>query len=251
MAVRDYMSHSVKGCTQEERLAVHDPDDPAQARLLDLHGREHRRQQLAGHRRDATSSAARPRRARAVTGPRPAPRRWPRSRRCGCAARATATTSWPATTGSAARPGIAATAGSSSPASSPGAAPSRSTAAAPSVGSLSGNDSLRRTDKATFSASFGDGFRLSDGSVQIDGSTKSGWSYDLNVTTDTRQYTVDAASLSTGTHTLTWRVRDVAGHVTSEEHDLHDPLLTAARRQGRIRPAAPPRGRGRGRCASA
>jgi hypothetical protein len=85
---------------------------------------------------------------------------------------------------------------------------------APSVGSLSGNDSLRRTDKATFSASFGDGFRLSDGSVQIDGSTKGGWSYDLNVTGDTRRYTVDAASLSTGTHTLTWSVRDVAGHTT-------------------------------------
>ena len=86
----------------------------------------------------------------------------------------------------------------------------------PSVGSLSGDDSLRRTDKATFSASFGDGFRLSDGSVQIDGSTKSGWSYDLNVTGDTRRYTVDAASLSTGTHTLTWSVRDVAGHVTKK-----------------------------------
>ena len=85
---------------------------------------------------------------------------------------------------------------------------------APSVGSLSGADSLRRTDKATFSASLGDGFRLSDGWVQIDGTTKSGWSYDLDVTGDTRRYTVDAASLSTGTHTLTWHVRDVAGHVT-------------------------------------
>ena len=52
--------------------------------------------------------------------------------------------------------------------------------------------------------------------VQIDGSTKSGWSYDLNVTGDTRRYTVDAASLSTGTHTLTWSVRDVAGHVTKQ-----------------------------------
>jgi hypothetical protein len=87
---------------------------------------------------------------------------------------------------------------------------------APSIGSLSGDDSLRRTDKATFSATFGDGFRLSDGAMQIDGTTKSGWSYDLNVTTNTRHYTVDAASLSTGTHTLTWRVRDVAGHVTAK-----------------------------------
>ena len=33
-------------------------------------------------------------------------------------------------------------------------------------------------------------------------------------TGDTRRYTVDAAKLSTGTHTLTWQVRDVAGHVT-------------------------------------
>ena len=40
-----------QGLPQEERLAVHDPDDPAQARLLDVHGREHRRQQLARHRR--------------------------------------------------------------------------------------------------------------------------------------------------------------------------------------------------------
>jgi hypothetical protein len=85
---------------------------------------------------------------------------------------------------------------------------------APSVSGLSGDDSLRRTDKATFSANLGDGFRLSDGSVQIDGKTKSGWSYDLNVTGDTRRYTVDAATLTTGTHTITWQVRDVAGHVT-------------------------------------
>jgi hypothetical protein len=87
---------------------------------------------------------------------------------------------------------------------------------APSVGNLSGNDSLRRTDKSTFSATLSDGFRLSDGSVQIDGTTKSGWSYDLDVTSDTRRYTVDAASLSAGTHTLTWQVRDVAGHVTKK-----------------------------------
>jgi hypothetical protein len=85
---------------------------------------------------------------------------------------------------------------------------------APSVSGLTGTDSLRRTDRATFSANLGDMYRLSDGSVQIDGTTKSGWSYDLNVTGETRRYTVDAASLSTGTHTLTWQVRDVAGHVT-------------------------------------
>jgi hypothetical protein len=84
----------------------------------------------------------------------------------------------------------------------------------PSVGGLSGNDSVRRTDRPTFSASLGDGFRLSDGWVQIDGTTKSGWSYNLDVTGDTRRYTVDASRLTTGTHTLTWQVRDVAGHVT-------------------------------------
>jgi methionine-rich copper-binding protein CopC len=50
--------------------------------------------------------------------------------------------------------------------------------------------------------------------VQIDGTTKSGWAYDLNVTRDTRSYTVDASRLTTGTHTLTWQARDVAGHVT-------------------------------------
>ena len=66
------------------------------------------------------------------------------------------------------------------------------------------------------SADLGDSFRLSDGLVEIDGTTKSGWSYDLNVTGDTRRYTVDAASLSEGTHTLTWQVRDVAGHVTRQ-----------------------------------
>jgi hypothetical protein len=85
---------------------------------------------------------------------------------------------------------------------------------APSVSGLSGDDSLRRTDTSTFSATLGDAYGLSDGSVQIDGVTKSGWSYDLNVYSQTRRYTVDAATLKTGTHTLTWQVRDVAGHVT-------------------------------------
>ena len=56
----------------------------------------------------------------------------------------------------------------------------------------------RRPTQTTFSADLGDGFRLSDGWVEIDGTTKAGWSYDLNVTGDTRRYTVDAASLSPG-----------------------------------------------------
>jgi len=87
---------------------------------------------------------------------------------------------------------------------------------APNVSGLAGSESLTQTDQATFSADLGDSFRLSDGLVEIDGTTKSGWSYDLNVTGDTRRYTVDAASLSEGTHTLTWQVRDVAGHVTRQ-----------------------------------
>jgi hypothetical protein len=85
---------------------------------------------------------------------------------------------------------------------------------APSMSGLSGDTTLRRNEKATYSASFGDGFRLSDGWVQIDGSSKAGWAYDLNVTSATRRYTVDASTLSRGTHTITWCVRDVAGHVT-------------------------------------
>ncbi len=86
---------------------------------------------------------------------------------------------------------------------------------APSVSGLTGNASLRQSEQATFSATLADGFRLSDGSVQLDGSTKAGWSYDLDVTSDTRRYTVDAGALSAGQHTLTWRVRDVAGRVTT------------------------------------
>ncbi len=86
---------------------------------------------------------------------------------------------------------------------------------APSVSGLTGNASLRQSEQATFSATLADGFRLSDGSVQLDGSTKAGWSYDLDVTSDTRRYTVDAGALPAGQHTLTWRVRDVAGRVTT------------------------------------
>ena len=84
----------------------------------------------------------------------------------------------------------------------------------PSISNLSGDTSLRSNDRATFSASFGDGFRLSDGWVQVDGKTKAGWSYDLDVRSDTRRYTLDAATVGTGEHTLTWHIRDVAGHVT-------------------------------------
>jgi hypothetical protein len=84
----------------------------------------------------------------------------------------------------------------------------------PSLSGVSGDTSLRRGDKATHSATLGDGFRLADGWVQVDGATKSGWSYDLNVRSDTRRYTLDTSSLSAGQHTVTWYARDVANHVT-------------------------------------
>jgi len=85
---------------------------------------------------------------------------------------------------------------------------------APWVSGVSGDTSLRARDRSTLTVSTSDGFRLSDGSVRIDGRKKAGWAYDLNVTSDTRQYTVDAATLSPGQHTLTWTLRDVAGHLT-------------------------------------
>lgn len=84
----------------------------------------------------------------------------------------------------------------------------------PSLSNMTGSTTLRRNDKASYSATFADNYRLSDGWLQIDGTTKSGWSYDLNVRSTTRTYTVDASLLSTGTHTITWFVRDVASRVT-------------------------------------
>jgi hypothetical protein len=85
---------------------------------------------------------------------------------------------------------------------------------APSVSGVSGDTTIRRGDKVSYSATLGDGFRLSDGWVQVDGTTKSGWSYDLNVKSDTRRWTLDASNLSAGDHTITWYARDVANHVT-------------------------------------
>ena len=85
---------------------------------------------------------------------------------------------------------------------------------APTVSDLKGNTSLRRTDKVTYSATLSDKFRLSDGWVQVDGTTKAGWSYDFKVKSATRSFTLDGASLSSGDHTITWVARDLASRVT-------------------------------------
>ncbi|HET7827988.1 MAG TPA: CAP domain-containing protein [Candidatus Limnocylindrales bacterium] len=90
----------------------------------------------------------------------------------------------------------------------------------PSLSGLSGEASPRRSDKPIYSATLGDGFRLSDGWVQVDGSTKWGWSYDLNVKSDTRRYTLDASTLSPGQHTITWYARDVANRVTKASQTI-------------------------------
>jgi hypothetical protein len=86
--------------------------------------------------------------------------------------------------------------------------------ASPSVSELSGATTLRRADKATYSATLRDGFRLSDGWLEVDGSVRSGWAYDIDVSANTRSVTIDASSLSVGTHTITWVARDMANHVT-------------------------------------
>jgi hypothetical protein len=91
---------------------------------------------------------------------------------------------------------------------------------APTVTGLSGDPVLRRNEQRTFSASFADGFRLSDGSVRIDGVKKRGWAYDLNVTSNSQSYTVDASTLSPGNHTLTWTIRDVAGRLAKRSITL-------------------------------
>ena len=85
----------------------------------------------------------------------------------------------------------------------------------PTVGSLSDNTaSAHKGDQLTFKASFGDGFRLSDGWVKVDGVEKRGWAWDLDVTSATQSLSIDPTKLSAGTHAIEWAVRDVAGHVT-------------------------------------
>jgi hypothetical protein len=93
--------------------------------------------------------------------------------------------------------------------------PKKLDTAYPSVTGLSDNGaSVRRGSNITFEATFADGFRLSDGWVEVDGVQKRGWSWDLDVTSASQTLVVDPASLSTGWHSLAWSVRDVAGHVT-------------------------------------
>jgi hypothetical protein len=92
--------------------------------------------------------------------------------------------------------------------------PKKVDTAYPSVGGMSDNSSsLRKGENLTFQATFGDGFRLSDGWVKVDGVGKRGWAYDLNVTSNTQTLSIDPATLTNGTHSIEWSVRDVAGHV--------------------------------------
>jgi uncharacterized protein YkwD/methionine-rich copper-binding protein CopC len=74
--------------------------------------------------------------------------------------------------------------------------------------------SLRTNDDIVLEISFTDTFRLSDSSVRLDGRMKRGWSYDYNTTTASHSLVIDPASLSRGTHTVVWSIRDVAGHIT-------------------------------------
>ena len=52
MAARDYLSHAIRGCRTTSGGTYTIQNAAPARRLLDLHGREHRREQLAGHRRD-------------------------------------------------------------------------------------------------------------------------------------------------------------------------------------------------------
>jgi hypothetical protein len=93
--------------------------------------------------------------------------------------------------------------------------PKKLDTAYPTVSGLSDNSaSARKGQTLTFAASFGDGFRLSDGWVKVDGVQRRGWSWNLDVTSATQTLAVDPTRLAAGTHSIQWSVRDVAGHVT-------------------------------------
>lgn len=86
---------------------------------------------------------------------------------------------------------------------------------APSVTSTGDNLATKRKgDSVVLTASFSDSFRLADGWVLVDGAQKRGWSYDYNRNSTSESVTLDPATLSQGTHSVTWAIRDVAGHVT-------------------------------------
>ena len=93
--------------------------------------------------------------------------------------------------------------------------PKKVDTAYPTVGGLADNSaSVRKGSTITFQATFGDGFRLSDGSVQVDGVQRRGWAWNLDVTDATQTLSLDPTKLATGWHTIVWAARDVAGHVT-------------------------------------
>jgi hypothetical protein len=93
--------------------------------------------------------------------------------------------------------------------------PKKVDTAYPTVGGLADNSaSVRKGSTITFQATFGDGFRLSDGSVQVDGVQRRGWAWNLDVTDATQTLSLDPTKLATGWHTIVWAARDVAGHAT-------------------------------------
>ena len=66
-----------------------------------------------------------------------------------------------------------------------------------------------------FSANFGDNWRLSAGTVRLDGKPLAAWFFDRNVTAYRGAVTVDPAGLSVGSHTLTWQATDAANRRSS------------------------------------
>lgn len=87
--------------------------------------------------------------------------------------------------------------------------------AAPRAGGVTDNaQALRPHDDLVLQASFSDSYRLSDGWVNVDGVRRRNWAYDYNVTSSTESLVIDPRTLSAGTHTIVWGIRDVAGHVT-------------------------------------
>ncbi|HEU4672719.1 MAG TPA: hypothetical protein VFS32_07465 [Candidatus Limnocylindrales bacterium] len=81
----------------------------------------------------------------------------------------------------------------------------------PTVSSVTGRDS-RVSGTVTFSATFGDDFRLADGWARLDGKRISQVAFDLNVRSHRSSVTIDTTRLANGWHTLVWRTRDVATH---------------------------------------
>ncbi len=83
--------------------------------------------------------------------------------------------------------------------------------AAPTFSTASGSGlTVSRGTSITFSASFGDNFRLADGYVKVDSTVVANWAYSYDVTSTTKSVTVSTSNLSTGAHTLTWAARDVS-----------------------------------------